>query len=387
MMDEDLKKHCFGEIISIRSGLSSIYDNQKTINQYLSKTESITESIKSFEKEIKDCEKENSKITNDLDSKKTYIENCKEKIAALKNSKIVDKSRIEVNVFPLVSAIVLLLVVGVCIIFGPLSLLIGIETPDAVQALCSIVSFLSFIGSIYAFTKSFERVGMTAAMQKDKNNKKIKSMEEEISSKKEKIIEDTKKLTDNGYRLNKAKDNLSASREQLNDLYAREQPNITKLQSLNENTYKILVDNHSSIFCESDWSYIDLILYYFNSGRADTVKEALQLVDKQLQTDQITSAINQLSNKLSTILVDGIKYLGATINANASLLSQQINAISKSVNTNLGLVLEESKLQKTLMENLNVSSKTMADELVNINKNSKTLIALDTQILKIEAKK
>ena len=33
-----------------------------------------------------------------------------------------------------------------------------------------------------------------------------------------------------------------------------------------------------------DWSNLDLIIYYLETNRADTIKEALQLLDEEIRT-------------------------------------------------------------------------------------------------------
>ena len=51
---------------------------------------------------------------------------------------------------------------------------------------------------------------------------------------------------------------------------------------LTKRVTKYLEDNHSKIFCKRDWAYIDLILFYLNTGRADSLKEALQLIKNKM---------------------------------------------------------------------------------------------------------
>lgn len=73
-----------------------------------------------------------------------------------------------------------------------------------------------------------------------------------------------------------------------------------------------------------DWGNVDLLIYYFETGRADGVKEALQLVDRQLQTDQITRAIEVASRELQNTIRDSVYRLGKTMVECFDRLSQQL---------------------------------------------------------------
>ena len=49
--------------------------------------------------------------------------------------------------------------------------------------------------------------------------------------------------------------------------------------SLAKDTYRFLVDNYTDYIHESDFQYVDMLIYYYETGRVDTLKEALNKVD------------------------------------------------------------------------------------------------------------
>lgn len=73
-----------------------------------------------------------------------------------------------------------------------------------------------------------------------------------------------------------------------------------------------------------DWENVDLLIYYFETGRADDMKEALQLVDKQRQTDQITRAIAMASATISKSIDMSLRNLGGALAQSFSVLSRQM---------------------------------------------------------------
>lgn len=73
-----------------------------------------------------------------------------------------------------------------------------------------------------------------------------------------------------------------------------------------------------------DWENVDLIIYYFETGRADDMKEALQLVDRQRQTDQIVEAIENASESISKTIDRSMAQLGSALAQSFSVLSRQM---------------------------------------------------------------
>ncbi len=80
-----------------------------------------------------------------------------------------------------------------------------------------------------------------------------------------------------------------------------------------------------------DWKNVDLLIYYFETGRADDLKEALQLVDRQLQTNQIVEAINMASAEIGKTIRQSMEALGGALAQSFSLLSAQIQAQGQAI--------------------------------------------------------
>lgn len=73
-----------------------------------------------------------------------------------------------------------------------------------------------------------------------------------------------------------------------------------------------------------DWENVDLLIFYFETGRADNMKEALQLVDRQRQTDQITTALAMASASICKTIYQSMNQLGSALARAFSFLSRQI---------------------------------------------------------------
>ena len=64
----------------------------------------------------------------------------------------------------------------------------------------------------------------------------------------------------------------------------------------------VLQKNYSEILDVRDWENVDLIIYYFETNRAESIKEALVMVDAQKAVGAIVGAINNASREISSTI-------------------------------------------------------------------------------------
>ena len=74
-----------------------------------------------------------------------------------------------------------------------------------------------------------------------------------------------------------------------------------------------------------DWMNIDLIIFYFETGRADSVKEALYQVDRERQNKGLLGAMHSASSVLCRTINSSIAELSAKLNKSFEKLSQSLN--------------------------------------------------------------
>lgn len=97
-------------------------------------------------------------------------------------------------------------------------------------------------------------------------------------------------------------------------------------------TYNALVSEHSSLLDVRDWQNLDLVIYYLETGRAISIREALQLVDRQRQTDAIVSALGIASQQIRDTIIERTQQLESSIIKCSQVLSAQLSDISFSLN-------------------------------------------------------
>lgn len=124
-----------------------------------------------------------------------------------------------------------------------------------------------------------------------------------------------------------------------------------------------LVSTFGTILDKRDWENLDLIIYYYETGRADSVKEALQLVDKEKRNDALIEAIGIATNEICR----SIHSLGKVIIQGFSSLSAQLEAQRAQIAGAMSDILTQQTLNNALLAKANVSSKQMVEQMKTLN--------------------
>ena len=95
-----------------------------------------------------------------------------------------------------------------------------------------------------------------------------------------------------------------------------------------------LIKAYSSLIAESDWENIDLLIYYMQTGRADNLKEALQQVDRQRQTEEIVGAIKVASSYIVQEIRNTANTMGQALAKSFSVISGQLSDIKGEISRN-----------------------------------------------------
>lgn len=81
------------------------------------------------------------------------------------------------------------------------------------------------------------------------------------------------------------------------------------------------------IISKSDIPYLDYLIYLFDTHRADSIKEALQLLDENKRHNEIMSTLNAISNQIT----QSINNLSNTIIQAARSINQNLNTINSNL--------------------------------------------------------
>lgn len=125
---------------------------------------------------------------------------------------------------------------------------------------------------------------------------------------------------------------------------------------------------------ERDWRNTDLIIYLIETGRADDVKEALQLVDKARRHDELLEAIEDASSQISSSLSRGFERLGTLVYSCCHALSKQVDSLSAEISVHNKQMEKQFAEISSSVNDLLKTEQLSAALQAQANKNSDQLV-------------
>ena len=162
-------------------------------------------------------------------------------------------------------------------------------------------------------------VGLAVALiVKVSNGKYLQKRIEEESGKSKQDLKDAKA------RLSQAAADCDSAQKAL-AIVSKDYEKVKSVSTkLSQEMYNALVAQFKSVLDIRDWEHIDLIIFNFETGRADTLKEALQQVDRRVQTDEIIEAIESAGSSIAATINVTMRELRSDLNKSFNRLSEQL---------------------------------------------------------------
>ena len=189
-----------------------------------------------------------------------------------------------------------------------------------------------------------------------------------------------------------AGDALASAEEELASLQARTKEEIPLLleshkkahaeemqeaTSIAEHTYQALISMH--VIDQRDWGVLDFVIYALETGRADTLKEALQVADQERRSNTLVEAVTRANAEVvraiqisarqtQSVIRDAVGSLSRSVSALASSVQQGMRSIASSMKSGFSqiaegqrLALVEQRAQTALLEKATWDSQRLAD--------------------------
>lgn len=136
---------------------------------------------------------------------------------------------------------------------------------------------------------------------------------------------------------------------------------------LSQEMYDALVAQFKSVLDIRDWEHIDLIIFNFETGRADTLKEALQQVDRRVQTDEIIEAIESAGSSIAATINVTMRELRSDLNKSFNRLSEQLGIQHAEQMTALGNINRNIERTNESIAKLQSATENNGKALENIS--------------------
>lgn len=161
-------------------------------------------------------------------------------------------------------------------------------------------------------------------------------------------------------------DNLPETKERARGILRERDAKIAPITKSCNEFYFALRKQFSVLLDERDWQHLDLVIFELETRRADSVKEALQLVDRELQTERIQHTIVKATEQICYEIRRGFAEMRATIIECSRAISTQLSVISRQLGEISGQLSELTdgvNLGNALQAKANVSSAQLISDV------------------------
>ncbi len=161
--------------------------------------------------------------------------------------------------------------------------------------------------SLISINKDIIQQKETAFLDKEYEEKRIKRRYEDQKG----VLEFRGRVGEKeaGVHLLRLEENYAREKKVITEKYREISQSIQNLGDKNKRIIGILYDSFSTIVAVSDWENVDLLIYYLETRRAESIKEALLLVDKQKQAEMIAGEIRKAGEAICDKLERGFSMI------------------------------------------------------------------------------
>ena len=334
------------------------------------------------------------KYKKDLSTYQESIKSMQDKIKQLKSNAELEQKNYTTGVTAIIGlvGIILLIMVGWLLFFLAIAVFFD-ELPQSLidwltpaeeffsqginPALFYLLTFAIEIGGIVAIVKLISYVYKTtkghkgtADLQSDRddNEEQVRDLEIRLRNKSEEIEKQQHKISQCEKIMARASwgiNNASQYEAKFNAEIENTERKIYPIQVTCNKIYEALQREYGSILDERDWQYLDLVIFYYETGRAFTKQEALQQVDREVQTERIIDSIDRAA-----------VYIGNTIRMGTYIISSQIEGLSRQL-SNISLDIKELNVNvKSLNSSLEVAAGNQEKQIQALQQQNSELQSL-----------
>lgn len=273
---ERTKEELIANLYALRAGLSVISLEYDTVKQIKEEVKTQQERAQSSEKKINLLNKTLHSTRSFDDSENTKLDERKKTLLAEKEG---DLKKVDEKMRAPKKGLVGCAVATILLMLPIINFLVQ-GMPAVGIPYGGIILLMWAIYLIIFFRKRSE---INSEKNKVISDYEMRLKQSEDNTEKRKIA-DAKKKEDAQKNLEREQQNLERYRSNL--VEAKNKYKETTSVSLKKTTdiLQVMMVQYASVISINDWANMDLIVYYLSTGRADTMKEALQLYDRQRQS-------------------------------------------------------------------------------------------------------
>lgn len=354
-LGKEIKQEVIEQLYCLRAGMS-LLDNEaekvkKLLDGYYNKTEEIEKEIVKYQKETEKSLTAENRLRKKYEKEKEILslEASEAKIKARDWESGKLKAKYIVKMMP--SGLSCVLSLGFIVFLFCLTANYGIWYVGIFASIIPTILLIIFVNRFKKRIKDFQEHLRWYKDYKEKGYKNVSpyaDYKERFQEKLNLIIAKREQANEEIETLMERKLNIFSEKEKAEE--------ITKNAMI---VYQDLVEKFSSILDVRDWKLLDHIIFTLETGRAETIKEALVQTDQQVNTEKIIHAIHTSSENIRSTFNRQLASLKGAINGFAQELGQKYEANNKI----LGEIAVATEMQNALVEKIGTSSDKLANNI------------------------
>ena len=211
----------------------------------------------------------------------------------------------------------------------------------------------------------------TRKYHQNSRERSIKELEE-LRAKKEDVDREHYLTKQKIKELQSEVDSLEAHTKSTFEALAAQYPALQKerIDKLTNKQLEMIKDTTNAYDCirsiavldERDWSNLDLIIYELETGRAESIKEALQQADLAIRHNEIKQLMQTATDAICKSIRSGMRDIRHAIDRQVEAQEKMVREMSGKFDA----MLDAQELQNALLEKANVSSTQLAHDAARI---------------------
>lgn len=319
-MSENLsKEETMSALITLRGGMSVIYDQMEHADSIQNKAEN---QVYEIENKISKYKSEIYRLEYDRNAAKKALDRSKTDFVRHKN-----KSYILQGFFGVILCLVVMAGIIAALAAGVYYFTTKLVVDDVlfqyILNKTGINELAGFFLSIAIYALVYAGAPALACLDIYLGGKKIGNIIEDASDFASRKKSDKKnynisrreyeKFDDADNRIAELKNNISSLNDKIEILNKKAEQDSLPYIANAYSAFVSLKEIYEPVLAVNDWKYIDDIFWALYSGRADNLKEALKYADNERRTNKITEAIKDMSSQIQTAISTSMRSLNSTI--------------------------------------------------------------------------
>jgi len=151
--------------------------------------------------------------------------------------------------------------------------------------------------------------------------------------------------------------------------------------------YEAMLNKYGEFLDEREWGIVDLLIYYFETGRADTLKEALLHADQQRALQKIVEAVLMANENICQTMDRSLRNLGDRLTLSISTLQTELmvqtdRIVGSNIQTAKAITRSQEQLASEIKSSMASVSSAISSSVDSLQSSMSSNASTQTELMK-----